>query len=202
MRTFLNFVIVIDPRQVGLAVLDSTQTQHTKNIQAFHYNRTLFVADDRRTRLLRGRSIASSSFIFHGLFSAGERAGGRPVPQLGRTKASPENSARAGWARLHASSLFLAVCKHARYNAAPVAAVPTCCCLVRVAPTRWPRAVSNIHSPTTDNCRCSSEICDLSVIYRLLRRTLYGRVNWGKLLRVTHSRLFMMNAKNVIDIRN
>ena len=58
MRTFLDFVIVIDPRQVGLAVLDSTQTQHTKNIQAFHYNRTLFVADDRRTRLLRGRSVS------------------------------------------------------------------------------------------------------------------------------------------------
>lgn len=43
----------------GLAVPDSTQTRHTKNIQAFHYNRTLFVADDRRTRLLlRDRSIA------------------------------------------------------------------------------------------------------------------------------------------------
>lgn len=58
MRTFLHFIIVIDPRRVELAVPDSTQTRHTKNIQAFHYNRTLFVADDRRTRLLRGRSIA------------------------------------------------------------------------------------------------------------------------------------------------
>jgi len=131
---------------------------------------TLFVADDRRTRLLRGRSIALL-FISHGLFSAGERAGGRLVPRSGRTKASPENSARAEWALSRAPSLFLAVCKRARYNAASAAAVPTCCCLVRVAPTRWPRAASNIRSPTTDNCRCSSEICDLSVIYRLPRRT-------------------------------
>lgn len=57
MHTFFHFVIVINPRQIGLAVPDSTQTRHTKNIQAFHYNRTLFVADDRRTRL-RDRSIA------------------------------------------------------------------------------------------------------------------------------------------------
>lgn len=170
MRTFFHFVIVINPRQVGLAVPDSTQTRHTKNIQAFHYNRTLFVADDRRTRLLRDRSIALSLFISHGPFSTGERVEGRFDPRSGRTKASPENSARVEWARSRAPSLFLAVCKRARYNAAPAAAVPTCCCLVRVVPTRWPRAASNIRSPTTDNCRCSSEICDLSVIYATYER--------------------------------
>lgn len=150
MHTFFHFVIVIDPRQgSGLrGSRISTQTRHTKNIQAFHYNRTLFVADDRRTRLAYAvRAVGAHLFISHGLFSAGERAEGRPVPRSGRTKASPENSVRAGWARSHAPSLFLAVYRRAHYNAAPVAAVPTCCCLVRVAPTRWPRAASNIRSP-------------------------------------------------------
>lgn len=164
---------MIDPRQVGLAVPDNTQTRHTKNIQAFHYNRTLFVADDRRTRLLYAVGVSRSSL--HRPPPADEPARDRPVPRLERTKASPGNSARAGWAQSRAPFLFLAVCKRAHYNAAPAAAVPTCCCLVRAAPTRLPRAASNIRSPTTDNCRCSSEICDLSVIYRLPRRTLYRR---------------------------
>lgn len=47
MHTFLRFDIMNDLRQVELAVPDNTQTRHTKNIQAFRYNRTLFVADRR-----------------------------------------------------------------------------------------------------------------------------------------------------------
>lgn len=86
MRTFLDFVIVIDPRQVGLAVLDSTQTQHTKNIQAFHYNRTLFVADDRRTRLLRGRSIAFLPSSFTACFQLANEQEVDPFPNWGGLK--------------------------------------------------------------------------------------------------------------------
>lgn len=174
MRTFLSISLSWLIRDgSGLR----SQIAHKHGIRKIFRHSTIIGLSSSLTIVGRGCYTRSEYraplFIAHLPFPADERAGGRPVPRLERTKVSPGNSARAGWAQSRAPFLFLAVCKRAHYNAAPAAAVPTCCCLVRAAPIRLPRAASNIRSPTTDNCRCSSEICDLSVIYRLPRRTLY-----------------------------
>lgn len=103
MHTFFHFVIVINPRQIGLAVPDSTQTRHTKNIQAFHYNRTLFVADDRRTRLLRGRSIAFLSSSPTARFQLANEQEVDPIPNRGGLKRLQKilhEQGRCGHARL------------------------------------------------------------------------------------------------------
>lgn len=152
-----------DPRQVEVTVPNNTQTRHTKNIQAFRYNRTLFVADDRRNEAATVKTaLFSSSSMAH--FHLVNEQEIKPFSRLAWTKVSPGNSVRVELAWSPASSPFLAACKCARCNAAPAAAAPTCCYLVRVAPIHWLRAASNIHSPTTDNYRCSSGICDHSVI--------------------------------------
>lgn len=165
MRTFVQ--LGNDPRSTGGRDYRDPRSTHRHGIrkifQAFRYNRTL--SSSSLTTTVGREAVEAHTLPLPPLisrrpsFSVGERAG-RPVPRFARTKGSPGSSARAESARSRAPFLSSAACKCARCNvAAFAAAAPTCCCLVRAAPTRWPRAASNIRFPVTDNRRCSSGIC-------------------------------------------